>query len=61
MQPATTITTAMTSTLMTTAMTRSTIATTTARVFGKDVLVLSTFNGEKNPKIISFDGELELD
>ena len=42
-------------------MTMSKIITTTAEVFEKDVLVLSTYNGEKTPMIVSFDGKLDLD
>ena len=53
-------TTAMTSTSLTPTMTTSKITTSTAGVAEKDVLVLSTYRGERQPMIISFDGELEL-
>ena len=42
-------------------MTTSKMTSKTAGEFKKDVLVLSTYTGEKEPMIISFNGEFKLD
>ena len=42
-------------------MTTSKMTSKTAGGFVKDVLVLSTYTGEKEPMTISFDGKLEFD